>query len=109
MSKLRFGAGIQNKLLEAMAMELPVVTTPVVAAALQLDEHRVPPILVGESPEEFAALVSRLLADDGERLRMGVEGRRFVEAHFDWQRGAIELDAMCCEAAGTAPRKAVAA
>ena len=44
---LRFASGMQNKILEAMAMELPVVTTPVAADGFSVDGDEEPPLLVG--------------------------------------------------------------
>jgi glycosyltransferase involved in cell wall biosynthesis len=62
---LRFASGVQNKVLEAMSMEVPVVTTPVVAAGLCVDGVE-PQLVIGKSTEEIAAGIVRLLADAGE-------------------------------------------
>jgi hypothetical protein len=95
---LRFGAGVQNKILEAMAMEVPVVTSSLAAAGLRVDGAGEPPLQVADDPERFAACVVRLLQDPGERARLAREGRRFVESHFVWSRQAEKLEAMCLEA-----------
>lgn len=94
---IRYASGQQNKILEAMAMGIPVVTTPIVAAGLRVDDEP-PPIRVAE-PEQFARAVLSLLGDASERQRLASAGRRFVEAHFDWTRGADLLERMCAEAA----------
>jgi O-antigen/teichoic acid export membrane protein/glycosyltransferase involved in cell wall biosynthesis len=98
---LRFASGMQNKILEAMAMELPVVTTPVAADGIRVDHHE-PPLLVGEAPEDLAAHITALLRDPAAATRLGAEGRRYVESHCNWDRSAEALDRLCREAAATA-------
>jgi len=96
---LRFASGVQNKVLEAMSMEVPVVTTPVVAAGLCRDGVE-PHVVIGKNAEEIAAGIVKLLADAGERARLSIEGRRFVEAHCSWSRSAEKLEELCVAAAG---------
>jgi polysaccharide biosynthesis protein PslH len=88
---LRFSSGIQNKLLEALAMELAVVTTSVAAAGLRVDGHE-PPLLVADDDDALAAAVARLLHDAAERARLGAAGRRYVERHFSWTRAVTLVD-----------------
>jgi glycosyltransferase involved in cell wall biosynthesis len=95
---LRFGAGVQNKILEAMAMEVPVATTSIAAAGLRVDGAGEPPLCVADDEERFAASLVRLLQDPEERARLAREGRRFVEDHFVWARQAEELEKLCHEA-----------
>jgi polysaccharide biosynthesis protein PslH len=94
---LRFASGMQNKLLEAMAMELPVVTTAVAADGLRYQGDE-PPVLVGRSPEELAQHVIALLDDVNARRRLGAMGRDFVTRHFDWEHSAMLLERLCLEA-----------
>jgi glycosyltransferase involved in cell wall biosynthesis len=98
---LRFASGVQNKVLEAMSMEVPVVTTPVVAAGLCVDDVE-PQLVIGRNAEEIAAGIVRLLAHAEERARLSLEGRRFVEAHCSWSRSAEKLEELCVAAAGHA-------
>ena len=81
---LRFGAGIQNKVLEALAMEVPVVASSLAADGLRLEDGSVPPITVADDPETMAALIA-------ERLRVAAvddaphaAGRAYVTAAFRW-------------------------
>ena len=97
---LRFASGMQNKILEALAMEVPVVTSSVAADGVQMDETSAPPLRVADGAETFAAAILSLLANEEEQVRMATEGRRFVEARFDWDRSAAMLEALCLEAAG---------
>jgi glycosyltransferase involved in cell wall biosynthesis len=89
---LRYGVGIQNKVLEAMAMATPVVTTPPTCRALQAEpgQH----LLVGESAPELSQAILSLLADDGQREKLGQAGRRYIEEYHDWDRIAVQLEAV---------------
>lgn len=88
---LRFASGIQNKLLEALAMEVPVVTTSVAAAGLRVAGEDAP-LLVADDDAGLAAAVAGLLADPAERARLGAAGRRYVERHFSWERAVALLE-----------------
>jgi len=85
---LRVARGVQNKVLEAMAMRTPVVASPDAAQGIgaQRDIH----LIVADRPEDWA---SRLLSlDEGERARLGEAGRRWVEQHHVWERNLRALD-----------------
>ena len=84
-----------------MSMQVPVVTTPIVAAGLRVDGVE-PQLVVGKNAEEIAAGIVRLLAHVEERARLSGEGRRFVEAHCTWSRSAEKLEELCIAAAGHA-------
>ena len=80
---LRFAAGVQNKVLEAMAAGLPVVTTREVNEGLQATpgEH----LLLADDDEGLAAAALGLLGDAAERARLGRAGRAFVLERFRWE------------------------
>lgn len=103
---IRYASGLQNKILEALAMEVPVVTTPVVIDGLRGGRGDEPPVRAVEVGS-MAASILPLLEDEGERRRLATAGRRFVEAEFDWAREARRLEAMCLEAIGPEPSSAV--
>lgn len=100
---LRYGAGVQNKLLEAMAMQVPVVTTPVAAAGLQVDENSDPPVRCGDDPQAIAQQVIDLLNDPAVQAELAQAGRRYVETHFVWEKSAAVLENLCLKAAGQHP------
>jgi glycosyltransferase involved in cell wall biosynthesis len=85
-----YSAGIQNKVLEAMAMGIPVVATPQSCAALGATNGE--NVLIAKEPEGFAQLVLELLRDEGLRERMGRNGRKYVEEHHDWRGVAERLE-----------------
>ena len=84
---LRFGAGIQNKVLEAMAMEIPVVASPLAAGGLRTGNGVRPPLVVAHSPGDLAGrIVERLAA--GPRAEPDRAARAYVEEHFVWRESA---------------------
>jgi glycosyltransferase involved in cell wall biosynthesis len=80
---VRYGAGIQNKVLEAMGCATPVVCSPTAVSALQARPEV--DLIVADGAEEFARQILRLLADGGLRERMGQAGRKYVEDHHRWE------------------------
>jgi len=94
---LRYASGMQNKVLEAMAMQVPVVTTSIVASGLCVDGAQ-PPVHVADGAREFAERIVNLLARETERSRLAADGRRFIERHFIWSRSAEKLEKMCLDA-----------
>ena len=95
---LRFASGVQNKVLEAMAMELPVVTTPAVADALVWDGQRAP-VVVAPRAQDIAEQVIALLRDEQKRTSLGTRGREFVMKHCRWSHSADVFEEMCVAAA----------
>lgn len=95
---IRYASGLQNKILEALAMRVPVVTTPVVAEGLRINGAVEPPVRVARRAAPLAEAVLSLLEDPAQRRGMADAGRRYVEAHFNWARGAAALEEMCRQA-----------
>ncbi len=95
---IRFASGTQNKILEAMAMELPVVTTPVAADGLRVNGMDAP-VLVDERPEDIADHLVALFADAPACGRLGMVGREFVKRQFSWEHSADLLEGLWLEAA----------
>ncbi|OGO05386.1 MAG: hypothetical protein A2Y73_05470 [Chloroflexi bacterium RBG_13_56_8] len=89
---IRYGVGIQNKVLEAMALATPVVTTPQACLALSAEPGR--HLMAGDSPDAIAQHVLRLLADRELRDRIGASGRAYVEEHHNWLSIAASLEAV---------------
>lgn len=99
---IRAAAGLQNKLLEAMAMAKAVVATPVANEGIRAPEDTA--LCLAETPAAFAAAVDRLLADPARRQAMGQAARRFVEEKWTWEGPFLELEqAFLAATAGTAP------
>jgi glycosyltransferase involved in cell wall biosynthesis len=90
LAPIRYGAGIQNKVLEAMACETPVIATSQAISALQVDPGA--HLFAADEPVEFASRVIELMNDPGKRLEMGRAGRLYVENWHDWKKIAFELE-----------------
>jgi sugar transferase (PEP-CTERM/EpsH1 system associated) len=86
---LRIGGGSRLKILEALAMGKAVVSTTIGAEGLAVGDER--EILLADSPREFAARVSRLLADPACRERLGTAGRALVEQRYGWDALGAKL------------------
>lgn len=89
---LRVAQGIQNKVLEAMAHRLPVITNPRVAAAL--DATPGTDILVAASPSEYARHVTAMLDSPEASQAIGDAGRALVEKDFTWEASYDALEAV---------------
>ncbi|MBR3724870.1 MAG: glycosyltransferase [Bacteroidales bacterium] len=84
------GSGLQNKLLEAMAMRLPCVTTTIANDALQAEAGR--DVLVGDSPQEFAGHLVDLLRDGEKREQLARNGNTFVHNSYSWETAGKKLE-----------------
>jgi sugar transferase (PEP-CTERM/EpsH1 system associated) len=89
-SPMRYGVGIQNKVLEAMAMGTPVISTPQAVSALQVQAGQ--EALVADTPAAMAQATITLLTDQALRQRVGQAGRGYVEKHHDWNKAAEKLE-----------------
>jgi len=87
---LRFAAGVQNKVLEAMSAGKPVVTTNIVNDGLgaQPDSD----LMTADTPDEFAKGIIRLLEDRILRNQIGQAARNFVREHYHWDLVADRID-----------------
>jgi glycosyltransferase involved in cell wall biosynthesis len=82
---LRFGAGIKNKVLEALAIGCPVVATPLSVDGIDVrDGHDV--LLTGD--EDMPATIVRLMRDKPLQAQLADNGRRLIEERYSWSRVA---------------------
>ena len=81
---IRVGSGTRVKILEALALAVPVVSTTLGAEGLDLVPGR--EIVLADEPEAFAAGVVRLLDDQAARDAMGEAGRAAVADAYSWDR-----------------------
>jgi len=87
---LAIARGTQNKILEAMAMGVPVVTSS--AAAGGVDAEATRHLLVADAPEEIAAAILRVLENPVERERLASAGRARMLSHHAWPHSMQRLD-----------------
>jgi glycosyltransferase involved in cell wall biosynthesis len=100
-STVRYGVGVQNKVLEAMAMGTPVVCSSQANSALNTRNGE--DILVGSHAEEVAQHIVTLLQSPEKREHIGAAGRRYVETYHTWDHAAQLLETLYQKAIQTAP------
>jgi glycosyltransferase involved in cell wall biosynthesis len=90
MAPLRVGGGTRFKILEAMAMAKPIVSTALGAEGIDVvhDES----ILLADSPGDFAAALGRLLDDRALGRKLGQNGRTLVERRYSWDAATQHLE-----------------
>jgi len=93
---MRLGAGIKNKILEAMAMQRPVVSTHLGAEAI--DVYSGGNIILADNPKEFAAKIIELLGNKPMRLKIAYEGKKLVEEHYTWRTTAKKYEMLLSKA-----------
>jgi glycosyltransferase involved in cell wall biosynthesis len=79
---LRMGGGTRLKILEAMALGTPVISTTKGAEGLDVvpGEH----ILVADEPQDFASATLQLLGDPGMRAKLARSAAKYVKERYDW-------------------------
>lgn len=90
------GGGIKNKVLEAMAMQRPIVATSF--ACTGIDVRSGIHLLLRDDPEQFAAAVIGLLRDPAQRARLGRSARDLVEQQYGWTANAQHVEGLYYEA-----------
>lgn len=87
---MRIGTGLQNKLLEAMAMEMPCITSDLANQALGAKQNV--EILIGSNAGEYAEHIIKLLNDQKYADTLAQNGHAFVKKVFSWENSVVELE-----------------
>lgn len=90
LAPMRIGTGLQNKLLEAMSMELPCITSPLANQTLGAKNGQ--EIYVGRSKEEYVQLILKILSNENLCKSIGEAGRSFIKTHFNWSSSTKKLE-----------------
>lgn len=86
---LRMGGGTRFKLLEALALKRPLVSTTIGAEGFAVQSER--DLLLADAPGDFASAVATLLRDEAKRNRLAQAGYEFVK-QYDWEKIAPEVE-----------------
>jgi len=93
---LPYAVGIQNKILEAMALGTPVVASSCAAGGLitTTDQH----LLIADQPAEFATAVLQLLDDTNQWTRLSQKGLEYIATYHNWTQIVERLTAIYASA-----------
>ena len=99
---MRIGTGLQNKLLEAMSMRLPAITSPLANASLgaKPDEE----IFIGNNAEEMANNIIILLTNTQKAEQIAQAGYDFTNRVYDWGKATEILETAMAATVGANPR-----
>jgi glycosyltransferase involved in cell wall biosynthesis len=81
---LRAGSGTRLKILEALAVGCPVVTTSIGCEGLDVTSGQ--HLLIADTPADFAARIAEILTQRDAAATMTLQGRRLVETRYDWRQ-----------------------
>jgi len=90
---LKIARGIQNKILEAMAMGKAIVASP--AALEGLEIQRGSDVLQADAPDEWCEHSTRLLSNESLRIQFGKTARATVERKYRWSAQMQTLVSLC--------------
>jgi polysaccharide biosynthesis protein PslH len=87
---MQIGTGLQNKILEAMAMKIPCITSPLAFQALNAREGE--DILVARTPKDYALHIARLLDHPEVASSIAQNGYDFVHRNFSWETETAKIN-----------------
>ena len=90
LAPLEIGSGLQNKLLEAMAMKLPCITSPLASEPLKADANR--DILICNSVLGYVDAIDNLLRNKDLYNSIAENAFRFVQQHYNWEQTTAILN-----------------
>ncbi|MGQ9454980.1 MAG: glycosyltransferase [Armatimonadota bacterium] len=88
---MQTAVGIQNKVLEAMAMSLPVVASSLATRAIGPDA---PGVIVADTPEDTVDVLNRLFSNSQECAELGQKARAYVRERFSWDAAVNKLESI---------------
>jgi polysaccharide biosynthesis protein PslH len=93
---MQSGSGMQNKILEAMAVGVPVVTTAYGMGGLSAQHNQ--DLLIANTAADFASSVIALLQDQHLRQRIAVAAQQYIATHHSWEASVSILENLYLDA-----------
>ncbi len=90
----RLARGVQNKVLQAFACALPVISTPMGAEGILCEPDR--DILIASTPDEFIQQANRLISQPALAQKIGQSAEQKIKQHYSWQSQLQPLDDLLC-------------
>lgn len=90
LAPLNYGAGVQNKVLEAMACGIPVIASPLAVSALDVENGN--QVLVAENAQHYADLILKVLSNPEIGRQIGRAGREYVQNQHSWNKVGQRLE-----------------
>jgi sugar transferase (PEP-CTERM/EpsH1 system associated) len=87
---MQIGTGMQNKILEAMAMSLPCITSNLANNSIGATDGK--DVLIAEKPEQYAELIISLLNDKQKAKSIAASGNAFVRENYNWEIQTKKLE-----------------
>ncbi len=87
---MQIGIGLQNKLLEAMAMKIPCITSKLANNALGGTHNK--NILIGETPSDYAYYINELLLNKDKIEEISNNGHDYILNNFSWKNSVAKLE-----------------
>lgn len=87
---MQISIGLQNKLLEAMAMQLPCVTSVLANNALGAKHNE--QIMVADNPQQYAIQILELLNNEAKAKQIAMNGYTFAVNNFNWKVTTAQLE-----------------
>lgn len=87
---LRMGGGTRLKIMEALAMKKPLVSTSIGCEGIDVESGK--SILIADKPEEFAASVLELFENPDKAADLVDEGYKLVRNHYRWESIGLQMD-----------------
>lgn len=85
---IRIASGTNIKILEALAVGVPVVTTTMGAEGLEKIKNN---LIIADKPVFFAKTVEQILGNRRLRAKIALEGQRAIKKYYDWSKIGVEL------------------
>jgi glycosyltransferase involved in cell wall biosynthesis len=86
---MSIGSGLQNKLLEAMALGIPCITSKL--SNFSLGATHMENIIIGDSINDFINQIVFLLEDEKARVKIGLNGKKYVIENYNWKTSNLKL------------------